>query len=193
VLGDDADAIEAAIDWHGERRVSNPDPAQGLSSSVRIGMAAVPASAARALIVLGDQPAINPETVRTVLEQPEDPSRPVVVARYEDDSARNPVLLERAAFPLVAEATGDRGLGPVLAAHPELVREVIVSGSNPDVDTPADLGRAAEASWAPAYVPTASRSSESARCPTARISTRRSARCSVPTPPEPTTRPRRAA
>jgi len=148
VLGDDADAIEAAIDWHGERRVSNPDPAQGLSSSVGIGMAAVPASAARALIVLGDQPAINPETVRTVLEQPEDPSRPVVVARYEDDSARNPVLLERAAFPLVAEATGDRGLGPVLAAHPELVREVIVSGSNPDVDTPADLGRAAEASWA---------------------------------------------
>ena len=148
VLGDDAEAIEAAIEWHGERRVSNPDPGRGLSSSVGIGLAAVPAASARALIVLGDQPAISPETVRTVLAEPEDPARPVVVARYADDSARNPVLLERAAFPLVAEATGDRGLGPVLAAHPELVREVIVSGSNPDVDTPADLARAAEASWA---------------------------------------------
>jgi molybdenum cofactor cytidylyltransferase len=148
VLGDDAAAIESAIEWQGERRVSNPDPARGLSSSVGIGLAAVPAESARVLIVLGDQPAISPETIRTLLEQPEDSSRPVVVARYEDDSARNPVLLARAALSLVAEATGDRGLGPVLAAHPELVREVIVSGSNPDVDTPADVGRAAEASWA---------------------------------------------
>ena len=67
--------------------------------------------------------------------------------RYDDDAARNPVLLGRSAFGLAAEATGDRGLGPVLAAHPELVREVPVAGSNPDVDTPADLARAIEASW----------------------------------------------
>ena len=34
---------------------------------------------------------------------------------------------------------GDRGLGPLLAAHPELVHEVAVDGPIPDVDTPADL------------------------------------------------------
>ena len=147
VLGDDAEAIETAIDWRDERRVSNPDPARGLASSVAIGLAAVPASAAGALLVLGDQPVISPETIRIVLDQPADSARPVVVARYADDSARNPVLVGREAFPLVAEATGDRGLGPVLAAHAELVREVAVGGSNPDVDTPADLARAAEVSW----------------------------------------------
>ena len=148
VLGDDAAAIEAAIGWRGERRVSNPDPARGLSSSVAVGLEAVPPNASGALIVLGDQPAISPEAIRTVLDEPHDPARPVVVARYADDSARNPVLLGRAAFPIVAEATGDRGLGPVLAAHPDLVREVSASGSNPDVDTPSDLAHAAEASWA---------------------------------------------
>ena len=41
VLGDDTAAVEAAIDWRSERRVRNPAPEQGLSSSVRVGMAAV--------------------------------------------------------------------------------------------------------------------------------------------------------
>jgi CTP:molybdopterin cytidylyltransferase MocA/SAM-dependent methyltransferase len=147
VLGADAAEIEAAIDWRTERRVSNPEPERGLSSSVGIGLAAVPEAAEGALIVLGDQPGISPETIRLLLEQPADQAQPVVVARYADDSARNPVLLARAAFGLVDEASGDRGLGPVLAANPELVREVDVEGSNPDVDTPADLARAIVADW----------------------------------------------
>ena len=41
VLGDDAAAIEQAIDWRRERRVRNPDPGRGLSSSVRIGIDAL--------------------------------------------------------------------------------------------------------------------------------------------------------
>jgi molybdenum cofactor cytidylyltransferase len=148
VLGADAGAIEAGIDWRSERRVTNPDPQRGLSSSVRIGLDEVSGEADAALVVLGDQPAITPATIRTLLDEPVDTDRPVVVARYADDSARNPVLLQRAAFPLVAEATGDRGLGPVLDAHGDLVHEVNVEGSNPDVDTPADLGAAVEANWA---------------------------------------------
>ena len=39
--------------------------------------------------------------------------------------------VRRAAFGLVAEATGDRGLGPVLEAHPELVSEVAGRGCQP--------------------------------------------------------------
>ena len=40
---------------------------------------------------------------------------------------------------LAREARGDRGLGPVVRDHPNLVLEIDVDGSNPDVDTPADL------------------------------------------------------
>ena len=43
---------------------------------------------------------------------------------------------------------GDRGLGPILAAHPELVHEVSIDGSNPDVDTRDDLAALAELAWA---------------------------------------------
>ena len=41
----------------------------------------------------------------------------------------------------VATLTGDRGMGPVIAAHPELVLRVPIAGANPDVDTPEDLRR----------------------------------------------------
>jgi SAM-dependent methyltransferase len=58
------------------------------------------------------------------------------------------VLVWRAGLELAGEATGDRGLGPVLAAHPDLVLEVPVPGGNPDIDTPGDLARAIETDWA---------------------------------------------
>ena len=107
---------------------------------------------------------------------------------YADDRGRNPVLLRRAAFGLVDEATGDRGLGPSSPPTRSSSPRSPVAGANPDVDTPADLARAVEAAWAPASAPTASRSSGSARSPTAPTSTRRSARSSAPTRPGPTTR-----
>ena len=91
------------------------------------------------VVVLGDQPLLSPATLRALLDAPARADRPVVVPVHADDRGRNPVLLRRAAFPLVEESSGDRGLGPVIANHPELVHEVAVEGTNPDVDTPADL------------------------------------------------------
>ncbi len=150
VLGEDAEAVEAALDWRRERRVRNEDPGRGLSSSLRLGIEALHDAVTGALIVLGDQPIVSVEAIRAVLEAPPDASWPIVVPVYRDDGGRNPVLLQRAAFPLVAETTGDRGLGPLIAAHPELVREVPVDvlGGNPDIDTRADLVAVLETAWA---------------------------------------------
>lgn len=150
VLGADAPTLEPALDWGDARRIVNPDPARGLSSSLAIGVAAVEADVERALIVLGDQPDLDPVVVRTLLDVAAvHDDRPIVVPRYADDDGRNPVLLGRAAFGLVENATGDRGLSPILSAHPELVREVpVLSPGNPDIDTRADLVARLEAAWA---------------------------------------------
>jgi CTP:molybdopterin cytidylyltransferase MocA/SAM-dependent methyltransferase len=148
VLGRDAAAIEGAIDWRGERRVINPDPERGLSSSLQAGFEAVGPEAKAVLVALGDQPLVSIDVIRTLLAAPKVPERPIVVPAYRDEHGRNPVLLRRPAFGLVAEATGDRGLGPVLAEHPDLIAEIPADGANPDVDTPADLVAAIEASWA---------------------------------------------
>ncbi|MBA3877608.1 MAG: hypothetical protein C0498_11885 [Anaerolinea sp.] len=150
VVGVDAVALEGAIRWRSARRVRNLEPERGLSSSLQLGWAAAMAAEdppGVVLIVLGDQPRLDPDVVRSLLDQPKDPARPIIVARHAD-GARNPVRLEPEAAALVDEATGDRGLGPLLNARPELVRIVDVGGSNPDIDTRSDLATLLAAAWA---------------------------------------------
>jgi molybdenum cofactor cytidylyltransferase len=94
------------------------------------------------LVVLGDQPLLRPGVVRAVLDVAASPGAAhadFVRPRYAADAAPNPVLVRRSAWALAAGLDGDRGLGPLLAARPELVLEVPVEGANPDIDTPADL------------------------------------------------------
>ncbi len=141
VLGEGHAAIETAMAWRGERRVVNERPGDGLSSSLRVGLdaAADDADVQAVLVVLGDQPALRPEVIRAILEVAEESPAPFVRARHAVDGVPNPVLVRREAWAMAAGLSGDRGLGPLLAARPELVREVAVEGASPDVDTPADL------------------------------------------------------
>jgi CTP:molybdopterin cytidylyltransferase MocA len=127
-------------------RVTNPHAEEGLSSSVRIGLRALDADASvaveAAVILPGDQPLVQVDTIRAlVAAAAESPRTPFVVARHAGDGTPSPVLARRSIWRLADELAGDRGFGPLLGTHPELVRDVAVPGSNPDVDTPADLDR----------------------------------------------------
>ena len=150
VGGADADALQETVDRWGARLVVNPTPDAGLSSSLKVGIEAVSDEADAALITLGDQPLLPARAVRALLEAGARPGQPIVVPVYGNDAGRNPVLLRREAFPLIAQTSGDRGLGPLLDAHPELVDEipVRVEGGNPDVDTREDLVALLEKAWA---------------------------------------------
>jgi molybdenum cofactor cytidylyltransferase len=140
VLGSDAADLEAACTWRGETRIVNPRPEEGMSSSVRLGVARLAETdARRTLVLLGDQPRLALEQVQVLLGAAEDPARPIIVPLYGGVPG-NPVLLERAAWPLAAELTGDSGMSQLFRSRPDLVRYVDVPGSNPDVDTPEDLG-----------------------------------------------------
>ena len=147
VLGSDAAAAEDAVTWPpSTSRVVNPDPGRGLSSSLALGAAAALARTPQPealLIALGDQPRVDPAVIAALLAT--DPGHAVAVPRYPTGADPNPVLVRGAAFGLLEEVTGDRGLRPILARHPELVVEVPVNGANPDVDTPADLAALAHA------------------------------------------------
>jgi molybdenum cofactor cytidylyltransferase len=142
VLGDDAAAVERAVSWPaGVRRILNPDPTRGLASSLVIGFAEARAREPRRdaiLVALGDLPRIDPVVVRRLMASLSD-QRPLKVPRYSDGTNPNPVLVAPLGYDLVHEVEGDRGLGPMIARHRELVDEIEVDGSNADVDTPADL------------------------------------------------------
>ena len=136
------------LDLGAVRRVTNPNPAEGLSSSVRLGLRALELDDAveAAAILPGDQPLVRPDVIADLLAAlAASPATPFVVPRYADDGAPNPILARRSIWRLADELAGDRGFGPVLATHPELVRYVPVGGSNPDIDTAADLAAAIEA------------------------------------------------
>ena len=142
VLGTNADALEVGIDWRGARRVRNERATEGLSTSLRSGVGALPADAQGALIVLGDQPRLSPSVVPALLGA-DLAGAVAAVPVYERGGRGHPVLLMRRGFALVGETDGDEGLGRVLSARRNLVVEVPVPGENPDVDTREDLERLA--------------------------------------------------
>jgi CTP:molybdopterin cytidylyltransferase MocA len=152
VVGPDGPGHETAgFDWRSAQLVVNPEPGRGLASSLGLGwqtaLASEPSPDA-VLVVLGDQPLLRADVVRSLATAPVDIDRPIVAPRYSGTQAHNPVRVEAVASRLVDEAAGDRGLGPVLERHPELVRWLDVEGDNPDVDSVADLAHVAELAWA---------------------------------------------
>jgi len=140
-------ALRAVVSGPIVRVVDNPDADGGLSTSLRLGiatLAAAPEPPDLVVVALGDQPRVRAAVVRELLAAAATPgARPFTVPAYAAGGGRNPVVLARVAFGLAGDTTGDAGLGPLLAAHPELVTVVPVTGGNPDVDTPAELARLA--------------------------------------------------
>ena len=141
VLGAAADQVLAAarLPRTGVRTVVNPDWPTGMGSSLRVGLAAVPAEAEAVVVTLVDTPGLGPESVRRLVAA----GGPDGAAQATYGGRRgHPVLLGRTVIAEVAAAaTGDRGAGPWLAAHPERVRLFPCDGTGDprDVDVPDDL------------------------------------------------------
>ncbi len=149
VLGRDAVAVRAALlardpaALDGVLLAVNGAPERGLASSLRLGLVVATAEPAPAgvLVLLGDQPRVRPDVIEALLGAAATAAAGTlaVAPAYARDGAPNPVLLLRPAWPPAVALEGDRGVGPLLAANPARVVRVPVGGSNPDVDTPADL------------------------------------------------------
>ena len=116
--------------------VVNERPADGLSRSLKLGLAAVPAGAAAAVILLVDQPTVSPALLSQLLEARGE--RPIVASRAGGVDSP-PIVLERTAFALADELEGDEGLRRIVVTRPELVTPVELDALPPDVDTPSDL------------------------------------------------------
>jgi molybdenum cofactor cytidylyltransferase len=146
VLGSAAAQVRAMLHLpDGTRVVINPTPEAGLSGSVRLGVEALDDRFERAVMLLGDQPSIRADVIRTLLAEAAETNRPIVAPRYRGGGGPNPVVIGRSAWPLARELAGDRGFGTVLDRRPSLVHVVPVEGENPDVDIPADLAALEEA------------------------------------------------
>jgi molybdenum cofactor cytidylyltransferase len=141
VLGARADEIEAAVDLDRARVVVNPDYEQGLSTSLRAGIASLGAEVSRAVVMLGDQPDVNASMLDRLLDLQEASALPAAALSFEG-LLHPPMVLAREMWSGLEALKGDVGLRAVVRAHPELVAALPAErpGGHPvDIDTPEDF------------------------------------------------------
>jgi molybdenum cofactor cytidylyltransferase len=143
VMGHQRDKVEAALDGLKVERVHNPDFAQGLSTSVKAGLAAVPDDVDGAIVCLGDMPQVDAALIDR-LAAAFDPERGALIVMPTVDGKRgNPVVWSRRFFHELATLEGDVGARHLITRYPEAVAEVPVTDNAVlvDVDTPDALTR----------------------------------------------------
>ncbi len=143
VTGNQADEVRAALDGLDVSIADNADYAKGLSTSLRAGVAALPANVAGAVVCLGDMPLVEPAVIdRLIAAFNPTEGRLICVPTY-DGKLGNPVLWGREFFAEICQLSGDRGARSLLDAHSEKLVEIPVADEAvlTDIDTPDVLER----------------------------------------------------
>jgi molybdenum cofactor cytidylyltransferase len=140
VSGAHADEIEAALSDLPVELAHNPDWRAGQSTSVRVGVEALPGETGAAVFLLGDQPQTPAALVRALRDEHARSLAPVV-APVVGGRRANPVLFDREVFADLRALQGEAGGRQVFERH----------GVHPlpwdderqlwDVDTPEDYER----------------------------------------------------
>ena len=141
VLGNDADAVDAALGKLPVERVRNPAFAEGLSTSLKCGLAALPSDIDGVIVCLGDMPLIAGRDLDRLIAAFNPPKGRAIVVPTRRGKRGNPVLWARRFFPEMAKLAGDVGAKHLIDEHADLVAEVEMDsdGVLVDIDTPEAL------------------------------------------------------
>jgi molybdenum cofactor cytidylyltransferase len=141
VLGNDADAVDAALGRLPVERVRNRDFARGLSSSLKCGLAALPQDADGVIVCLGDMPLVSGRHLDCLVAAFNPLEGRAIIVPTRHGKRGNPVLWAKQFFPEMAELAGDVGAKHLIGEHADLVAEVEMQddGIFVDIDTPEAL------------------------------------------------------
>jgi molybdenum cofactor cytidylyltransferase len=116
--------------------------AEGISSSLRVGLKALESQMDAALIVLADQPFVKPETMDRIIEAYQQNGAEIVVPHYNGRRG-NPVLLDRGVFAEAMSLKGDAGFRVLFGGHTAglLAVDVDDEGVLLDIDSREDYER----------------------------------------------------
>ena len=145
VLGHMADqvkaAVLAAVPKARLRFATNPDFAEGLSTSVRTGIAALGKEIDAAIVQLGDMPGVNSALLDRLMAAFSPVEGRSICVPTVGGKRGNPVLWDRRFFAEIAKVSGDTGAKHLIGEHADLVCEVEMTGEAAitDIDTPEAL------------------------------------------------------
>ena len=135
-------AIEKAVSANARLRfVTNPDFAEGLSTSVRTGIAALGAGIDAAVVQLGDMPGVTSNLLDRLMAAFSPVEGRSICVPTVAGKRGNPVLWARRFFSEIAKIAGDTGAKHLIGEHADLVCEVEMAGEAAitDIDTPEAL------------------------------------------------------
>jgi molybdenum cofactor cytidylyltransferase len=141
VLGNQADAIDAALGKLPIERVRNPEFAAGLSTSLKRGIAALPSDLDGVIVCLGDMPLISGRHLDRLIAAYNPLEGRAIVVPTRRGKRGNPVLWAKRFFAEMVELAGDVGAKHLIGEHAELVAEVEMDDDAVlvDIDTPEAL------------------------------------------------------
>ena len=140
VLGAGADAVRERANLDGVDVVVADDWADGVSASLRAGIAAL-RDAEAVVVTLADQPLITPQVISAVVDLG-DSRLPAARATYGGNLG-HPVLIKRELFDRIADLAGDTGARDLLELAGVAKVECGHLADPHDVDTPDDLAEIA--------------------------------------------------
>jgi len=118
--------------------VINRDWREGIGSSIRRGVAALPSTCTAVMMVLADQAAVTAQDLQRLVSawkrQPE-----YVAAALYSGSTGVPAIFPRSRFAELTELRGDSGARMLLQRNPDRVIRVPMERAALDIDTPEDL------------------------------------------------------
>jgi molybdenum cofactor cytidylyltransferase len=142
VVGHEADRVKESLRERPVTIVVNPDYRDGLSTSVRAGLAAVPAEAGAIMICLADQPLLEPADVNRLVcafAEATEKGKSIIVPFFKGQRG-NPVILDSSYKESILEVVGDVGCRRVIKRNPDRVLAVEMETDHVvrDIDTLQD-------------------------------------------------------
>ncbi len=139
VLGADRAAVRLELEPRGVEFAVNEDYQLGMLSSVQAGFRALPADAAAAVVMLGDQPFLPSRVIDAVIGAYEEHGRGIVIPAFQGRRG-HPVLIDLKYRGEVLALDPADGLRRLMRAHPGDILEVEAGDANilRDLDTPED-------------------------------------------------------
>ncbi|MDE2450074.1 MAG: nucleotidyltransferase family protein [Gammaproteobacteria bacterium] len=138
VLGAGAAELSALLKHSPGSVVINRDWREGLASSIRAGVARLPASCAGVMLVLADQACVTAEDLRRLAGAWRRQPLGVAAARY-GATVGVPAIFPQHLFGELSELKGDTGARALLRRHADTLMKVPMASAAFDLDTPADL------------------------------------------------------
>jgi molybdenum cofactor cytidylyltransferase len=141
VTGHQRERVEAALAGLPVQFVHNPHFAEGLGTSLKAGIAALPGEPDGAIVCLGDMPQVDAALIDRLIGAFDPEGGALVVIPAIDGKRGNPVVWSRRFFPDLMAVEGDVGARYLIGRYTEAVAEVPVTGKAAltDVDTPEAL------------------------------------------------------